>query len=81
MKHALPPAPGFSWEQPARIIRNPATRRWLYGICAAAIPLLIGAGYLDPDAGNAWLYLLAAIIAPAGLTLAAANTPKETPDQ
>ena len=68
-------ADGPATIQPARIITSPAARRWAYGVGAAIIPLLIALGVINADHGALWLALIAAILAPAGLGLAAINTP------
>jgi len=55
--------------------RIPAnTRKWIYGISLAGIPLLVAYGILDESMAPLWVALVGAIIAPA---LAMANV---TPD-
>jgi len=60
---------------PARIIVSPTVRLWLYGIVGAAVPLLVIYGVTTAEQGTAWLAVAGAVLAPAGLTLAAANVP------
>ena len=62
---------------PDRLIPSRATRRWLYGIGAALVPALVLYGVVTAEEGTAWLAVLGAALAPAGLGLAAANTPGE----
>jgi len=60
--------------------RVPAnTRKWIYGISLAGIPLLVAYGILDESLAPLWVALVGAIIAPA---LAIANvTPDPTAEQ
>ena len=58
---------------PARIVPSPAVRLWLYGIAGAAVPLLVIYGVVNAEQGAAWLAVAGALLAPASLTLAAAN--------
>lgn len=60
---------------PARIVPSPAVRLWLYGIAGAAVPALVLYGVTSPEEGRAWLAIAGAVLAPAGLGLAAANVP------
>lgn len=60
---------------PARFVPSPAARLWLYGIAGAAVPALVLYGVTSPDEGAAWLAIAGAVLAPAGLGLAAANVP------
>lgn len=60
---------------PARIVPSPAVRLWLYGIAGAAVPLLVIYGITTAEQGTAWLAVAGAVLAPAGLGLAAANVP------
>lgn len=57
------------------IITDPAVRRWLYGIIAAAIPVLVIAGVIGPDDVQVWLNLAAAILGLGAAGLAIPNTP------
>lgn len=48
-------------------------RRWIYGIIAALVPVLITLGSLTSELGAVLLNLFAAILAIGGSTLAIAN--------
>ncbi len=50
------------------------TRRWIYGICLAAVPLLVALGILEEQIAPLVIALVGAVIAP---SLALANV---TPD-
>lgn len=41
---------------------TPAVRRWLYGVCLAALPLLVFYGLVSPEASPVWLALLVALL-------------------
>lgn len=57
---------------------SPATRRWLYGIAAAAIPLLVMLGLVGADQANLWLGLVVALLGlGSGVTAFANVTPKD----
>ena len=58
-----------------RIITDPKTRQYIYGILCAAVPVLVATGVIAEDQGGLWITLIGAVLAPAGLGLAAANTP------
>ncbi|MDO5662860.1 MAG: hypothetical protein Q4G40_09205 [Brachybacterium sp.] len=60
---------------PNRIIADPKTRRWLYAIAVAVVPILIVAGVIAEDHGGLWLTLVGAVLAVPAPALAAANTP------
>ncbi|MGP6170633.1 hypothetical protein ACTU6V_05430 [Microbacterium sp. A204] len=64
-------------ETPNRWVPSPAVRAWLYGIIAAAVPLLVLLGVFTVDVGGHVLNIAAALLAIGGLSLAARNTPKE----
>lgn len=49
------------------------TRRWIYGIVAALVPVLITLGSLTSELGAVLLNLFAAVLAVGGSTLAIAN--------
>jgi hypothetical protein len=55
----------------------PATRKWIYGIVATTVPLLVTLGTLTNEVGTALLNVLAAILAIGGSSLAIANVPKD----
>ena len=63
-------------ETPNRWVPSPAVRAWVYGIIAAAVPLLVLLGVFTVDVGAHVLNIAAAFLAIGGLTLAARNTPK-----
>lgn len=48
-------------------------RRWIYGIIAAVVPLLITLGSLSDEVGAALLNVFAAVLAVGGSALAIAN--------
>lgn len=51
------------------------TRKWIYGICLAVVPLLVLYGVIDEAAAPLWIAVIGAIVAP---TLALTHlTPKE----
>lgn len=54
-------------------------RRWIYGIIAALVPVLITLGSLTSELGAVLLNLFAAILAIGGSTLAIANA-QDFPD-
>ena len=66
---------------PARIIVNPTVRLWLYGIVGTLVPLLVIYGVVNAEQGAAWYAVAGAVLAPAGLTLAAANVPSKDADE
>lgn len=41
---------------------TPTVRRWLYGVCLAALPLLIYFGLVEPEASPLWLAFVVAIL-------------------
>lgn len=55
------------------------TRKWIYGICLAVVPLLVLYGVIDEAAAPLWIAVIGAVVAP---TLALTHlTPKEGPDE
>lgn len=62
-------------ENLGRGITSPRVRLWLYGIVGALVPVGVIYGVVNADQGTAWLAVAGAVLAPAGLSLAAANTP------
>ena len=56
-------------------IKNPATRKWIYGIVAAVIPVLVILGVLTTEDTQVWLNLAAAILGLGAAGLAVPNTP------
>lgn len=61
------------------MIQNPETRRWIYGIIAALVPLLVTLGTLTDEVAGQLLNILAAVLTVGGSTLAIANVPANTP--
>lgn len=60
------------------MIQNPETRRWIYGIIAALVPLLVTLGTLTDEVAGQLLNILAAVLTVGGSTLAIANVPANT---
>lgn len=61
------------------IITKPETRRYLYGVVAAAIPILVLFGLIGPDDIALWLYLAAAVLGLATPIVALPNTNQASP--
>lgn len=61
-----------------RIIKNPQTRRYIYGIVAAAIPILVIVGVISEDQVQLWLTFAAAVLGLGSAGLAAPNTPDKS---
>jgi hypothetical protein len=40
-------------------------RKWIYGVCLAAVPVLVLYGVIDEQAAPLWIAVIAAVIAPA----------------
>jgi hypothetical protein len=57
---------------------KPATRKWIYGIIAATVPLFVTLGYLTPDIARELLAVAAAILTVAGSALAIKNVPTDS---
>lgn len=55
---------------------KPATRKWIYGIIAALVPLLVTLGSLTNEVGQQILNIVAACLAIGGSSLAIANVPQ-----
>lgn len=60
---------------PARVIAQPKTRRWIYGIAIAAVPLLVAYGVIAESDAALWIGLAGAVLGTGVPALAAANTP------
>jgi len=45
-------------------------RKWIYGVCLAAVPLLVVYGVIDGEAAPLWIAVIGALVAP---SLALAN--------
>lgn len=56
---------------------KPEVRKWIYGIIATTVPLLIAAGTLADEVGAQILNVAAAVLAISGSTLAISNVPKD----
>lgn len=56
---------------------KPEVRKWIYGIIAATVPLLIALGTISGDLGQQILSVAAAVLAVGGSALAISNVPKE----
>jgi hypothetical protein len=56
---------------------HPATRKWIYGIIATTVPLLIAIGTLTDEIGAQLLNVAAAVLAVSGSALAITNVPKD----
>lgn len=41
---------------------SPTQRRWLYGLCLAALPLLIAYGLVDPKVAPLWAAFVVALL-------------------
>jgi hypothetical protein len=54
---------------------KPETRKWIYGIIAAIVPLLISLGYLTNEAAAQILNVAAAVLTIGGSALAIKNVP------
>lgn len=56
---------------------KPAVRKWIYGIVAASVPLLISLGTISGELGQQILNVAAAVLAIGGSVLAIKNVPDE----
>ncbi|PPG39484.1 hypothetical protein [Pseudoclavibacter sp. RFBA6] len=63
-------------EVPGRFIPSPTTRRWLYAVAVAVVPLLVTLGAVTPDVAGHVLTIAGAVFGLAVPALAVANTPK-----
>jgi hypothetical protein len=57
----------------AKQLLQPAARLWLYGVCVAAIPLLVAFGKITGDQASLWTDFAASVLGVSGLTVAIAN--------
>ena len=55
-------------------IKDPNTRKWIYGIVAAVIPVLVILGFVSGEDTQVWLNLAAAALGLGTAGLAAPNT-------
>nr|DAL28233.1 MAG TPA_asm: Mycobacterial 2 TMS Phage Holin (M2 Hol) Family [Caudoviricetes sp.] len=62
-------------DEVARVITSPATRRYIYGIAFAAMPLLVVAGIMQDGTTGLVLELVGAVLGMGTTGLARANTP------
>ena len=65
----------YSADVPARIILDPKTRAYIYGISIPLIALLVGLGVVADGTAGLILNLVAAVLGVGTCTLAVANTP------
>jgi hypothetical protein len=56
---------------------KPAVRKWIYGIIATTVPLMIALGTLTDEIGAQILNVAAAVLAISGSALAITNVPKD----
>lgn len=56
---------------------KPEVRKWIYGIIATTVPLLIAVGTIADEVGAQILNVAAAVLAIGGSTLAITNVPKD----
>ena len=56
---------------------HPEVRKWIYGIIAATVPLLIALGSITDEVGAQVLNVAAAVLAISGSALAITNVPKD----
>lgn len=54
---------------------DPETRKWIYGIIAATVPLLVTLGTITGDVAQQLLNVAAAMLAIGGSALAISNVP------
>ena len=59
---------------PAKIIAQPRTRAYIYGVSIPLIALLVGLGYLTDGTAGLVLNLVAAVLGVGSSALAVANT-------
>ncbi|GAA4923582.1 phage holin [Nesterenkonia rhizosphaerae] len=59
------------------IIADPKTRKYIYGVVVAVIPLLVIAGVIAEDQVQVWLNFAAAVLGFGAAGLAAPNTPDD----
>jgi hypothetical protein len=56
---------------------NPPVRKWIYGIIAATVPLLISIGTITSELGAQILNVAAAVLSIGGSVLAISHVPDE----
>jgi hypothetical protein len=55
---------------------KPAVRKWIYGIIATTVPLLIAIGTITDEIGAQLLNVAASVLAVGGSALAITNVPR-----
>jgi len=61
-------------------IAKPETRKWIYSIIAATVPMLVLLGYVTNDVASGIMNIVAAVLAMGGSSLAYANVPSAEED-
>jgi hypothetical protein len=56
---------------------TPTTRKWIYGIIAALVPLFVTLGITTPDLAKDYLAVAAAVLTVGGSALAIKNVPSD----
>jgi uncharacterized membrane protein len=56
---------------------DPKTRKWIYGIIAALVPLLVTLGILSPELSKDLIAIAAAVLTVGGSALAIKNVPDQ----
>lgn len=56
-------------------LQDPKTRKWIYNIITAAIPVLVLLGFVSDEIAASIMNLVAAVLAVGGFQLASANVP------
>lgn len=56
---------------------DPKTRKWIYGIIAALVPLLVTLGWLEPELSKDLIGVAAALLTVGGSALAIKNVPDQ----
>lgn len=64
-----------------KIVQDPATRRWLYGIAAAIIVALQAYNLLTPEEAGAWENIVSSIVALSTASLSIQNVPVKKADE
>jgi hypothetical protein len=64
-----------------KIVQDPATRRWIYGIAASLIVLLQAYNLLSPEEATAWANVASSVVALATAGISIPNTPSKAPTE
>jgi hypothetical protein len=56
---------------------TPETRKWIYGVIAAIVPLLVAIGILSEELASPLLNVFAALLTIGGSALAISNVPSD----